>query len=133
MPSYYQSTTQPLPDKTLFNTDAAVHIDNLTIEYRGNAFTLTPESPPFLIGRSRDCQLQICDDAVSRHHCKIIYHHHNYFLLDTSQNGIYYHNRLSPVVFLKHGSTVILGDTQLKLARRITPNDEEIISIKARY
>ncbi len=133
MQSYNIQDINQLPEKTLFNTDSAVHIESLSIEYQGKAYTLNNDSPPFLIGRSSDCQLQICDDVISRHHCKIIYHHHNFFLLDTSQNGLFYHYRLSPVLFLKHGSVMIMGDTKLKLARRITPNDDEVITIKAGY
>ena len=120
-------------EETLFNTQAMPHIETLTIVYHGKEFTLQPESSTFLMGRSSDCQLQVLDEAISRHHCKIIYHHHNYFLLDTSQNGLHYHNRLSPVLFLNHGSIMIMGDMRLKLARRITPNDDEIIEIKVGY
>ncbi len=129
----YNYSNQTQHQETWLNSQTTRPILTLTVTYHGKTFTLTPESSAFFMGRSSDCHIQIVDEAISRHHCKIIYHHHHYFLLDISQNGLHYHNNLSPVIYLNHACIMITGDIRLKLARRITPHDDEIIEIKAGY
>ena len=121
------------PQATLYNTQKLPNVDSLKIEYAGQVFHVQRSQKAFYIGRGSDCDILVNDELTSRHHCKILFHHNNFFLLDHSKNGSFYQSRLMGIQFLKHGSVLISSDLSLKLGQNINHNENDIIKISLRY
>ena len=64
------------------------------------------------LGRGNDCLVQFHperDEAVSKHHARILLEGHRYLLKDLSRNGTYVNGRLVKEVWLRQGDVVRLG------------------------
>src|SRR5205807_5173578 len=72
-------------------------------------FTLA--QPEFVIGRARDCHLQISSEFVSRHHCELIVNENAVRVRDLgSQNGTYVNDdAVTEERELKDGDKLIVG------------------------
>lgn len=59
----------------------------LTLKYKGRVFELTPQSPPFTLGREPNSSLMVDAEWVSRNHAMIEYKRGYFMLSDRSTNG----------------------------------------------
>ena len=74
----------------------------------GRSFNIDKEE--FMIGRVENCDLQVEDDLVSRHHCKILLTPDGAQIVDlASTNGTLVNGRRVDKVFLKEGDQLQVG------------------------
>ncbi len=70
------------------------------------------EGTDLVIGRSRDCDLTLLDDSISRHHCKIQLQGDRWIARDMgSQNGLYVNKREIRAEEIRPGDDLLLGPT----------------------
>ena len=73
--------------------------------------------PEIILGRDPACEFPLSDDAISLRHCKINYHHKQWWAEDlNSTNGTYLNNSLieTPIV-LASGDELKLGRTKITI------------------
>jgi pSer/pThr/pTyr-binding forkhead associated (FHA) protein len=71
-----------------------------------------------VIGRSKDCDVQLSDPNVSRRHAELRQEGTAYWIIDLdSTNGIEVNGRRAKRAKLDHGDTVTLGSTDLEFER----------------
>jgi hypothetical protein len=71
-----------------------------------------------VIGRSRDCDIQVSDPNVSRRHAELRQEGATYWIVDLdSTNGIEVNGRRLKRAKLENGDTVTLGSTEIMFAR----------------
>ena len=82
-------------------------------EYLGRRFEIDWE--PIIIGRSRDCHIQLTDESVSRNHCRIFRNEENILLKDLgSTNGTFVNSRTTPEAVLQDGDRITIGRSIFK-------------------
>ena len=71
---------------------------------------------PFVVGRSRQADLVVCDETVSRRHAQIVRTSDGLVLTDlTSTNGTWLEGRRIQRVEVVPGDVVLLGDIPLRM------------------
>lgn len=74
------------------------------------------DRPRLIVGREQDCQITLCDAAVSRHHCVFLKDEYAVRLRDlgsrngTSLNG----RRVQSEQILQSGDVVVVGQTKIR-------------------
>jgi hypothetical protein len=77
-------------------------------------FMFTITKPEIIIGRSKECDLVLNYQTVSKKHCRIIFVTNGYVLEDLrSSNGTTVNNRSIQKIGLKHGDVIRLGEVVL--------------------
>ena len=76
-----------------------------------------PLSPTTIIGRGRDCDIQLLDPKASRQHAQITLQGHHCQISDlNSRNGTYVNKQpISQPTPLYDGDLVRIGDTQFQI------------------
>jgi predicted component of type VI protein secretion system len=68
-----------------------------------------------LLGRGRECQIQLQDPRVSRQHALIRFENDRYLILDQgSANGVMVNGERVSQAELEHEDVIVLGDTSLR-------------------
>lgn len=81
-------------------------------EFLGRSYTISHDE--FMMGRISSCDLQIEEDLVSRHHCKIITKEGQSELVDlASTNGTLLNGRRVDRAFLKEGDQIQVGASSI--------------------
>lgn len=101
----------------------------ITLTVKKAPFEIQPHQKSVVIGpqggsigrQSEGNILVVPDPAVSRHHCQILFENGNYYVKDTSSNGVYINQALVPlgngnVAPIKFGDVIQIGETELQLA-----------------
>ncbi len=104
---------EPEPDAVLPSGPApslppAVHLGGVRHELAG----------PFVIGRSRDCDLVLEDQNVSRRHAEITPENGTYVVADLgSTNGVELNGKRVTRAVLADGDTIVVGKTEITFER----------------
>ncbi len=76
------------------------------------------EKPRTVIGRSRECDIQLSDTNASRRHAEIRHEGVKYWLVDLdSTNGIESHGKRVQRLELEDGTRFTIGSTELVFSR----------------
>src|SRR5712691_2215458 len=74
----------------------------------------------FVLGRSKDCDIQLADPNVSRRHAELRQEGSAYWLIDLdSTNGSMVNGRRTARAKLESGDTITIGSTELLFERRL--------------
>ena len=103
----------------IFSTDFPTVIGNppktLHIVHQTTNKEMTLDSPAFLLGRNRECDLVVQTPTASRIHARIEPRRGKFVLLDTSTNGTYARTNDERELYLRREELVIQGDTTISL------------------
>ncbi len=73
-----------------------------------------------VIGRSKDCDIQVVDPNISRRHAEVRQEGAAYWAVDLdSTNGMLVNGRRLKRAKLEHGDTILLGSTELTFGREL--------------
>ena len=101
----------PLPDVAFAQEIATLSMDGVQHEI---------DKRRFLIGRSKDCDIQLSDPNVSRRHAELRQEDSTYWLIDLdSTNGSVVNGRRAARAKLENGDTITIGSTDLLFERRL--------------
>jgi pSer/pThr/pTyr-binding forkhead associated (FHA) protein len=88
----------------------------VTLSWNGDS--LQVKQPRIVIGRSRDCDVQLADSNVSRRHAELRQEGASYWIVDLgSTNGIEVNGKRVKRAKLRSGDTITLGSTDVTFAR----------------
>jgi FhaA, N-terminal domain/FHA domain len=111
----YRPTTPLAPDGP--PGDGAVVQEVVTLTMDGVRHPVDKRS--FLIGRSKDCDVQLADPNVSRRHAEVRQDGAGYWLVDLdSTNGSQVNGRRATRAKLDHGDVITIGSSELVFERR---------------
>lgn len=83
-----------------------------------------------VIGRGRNCGLQLSDPGVSRIHCRLIADADAVRLEDTnSRFGTLVNRRPVTLKILQSGDTIAIGDTELQFHAELLPQRHDSMSV----
>jgi hypothetical protein len=111
---YKPQTAQPT--QAVSAEELGVEPELVTLSWNGDS--LQVKQPRIVIGRSRDCDVQLADANVSRRHAELRQEGASYWIVDLgSTNGIEVNGKRVKRAKLRSGDTVTLGSTEVTFSR----------------
>jgi len=112
----YKPGKVPEPTQAVSAAELGVERDVATLEFEGERREVSKRR--VVIGRSRDCDIQLSDPNVSRRHAELRQEGGAYWVVDLgSTNGLEVNGRRSRRVKLDDGDTVTVGSTDIVFHR----------------
>jgi pSer/pThr/pTyr-binding forkhead associated (FHA) protein len=106
-------------------TRSEFHAKLTVVEGRPAGRVVALADAPILIGRSNDCDLQLHDPTVSRHHCVIWRAGARCWVRDlASTNRTSVNGAVLPVMELFDGDTIAIGHSLVAVALRPSADDD---------
>jgi hypothetical protein len=106
------------PTEAVSAEELGVGREIVTLELQGQTFPV--EQRRVVLGRSRECDVQVNDPNVSRRHAELRQEGATYWLVDLdSTNGIELGGKRQKRVKLENGTRVKLGSTELTFRREV--------------
>ena len=113
----YAAAAQP-PGSTPEEVEPAAPEERLHLTFGGKRHTIV--EPRAVLGRSKDCDIQVPDPNVSRRHAEIRREGSTYTLVDLdSTNGIEVGGRRVKQLTLEDGTRFTLGSTEIAFSREL--------------
>jgi pSer/pThr/pTyr-binding forkhead associated (FHA) protein len=107
----------PQPTEAASPVELGVEREEFTLTMNGRTRVLT--EPRLVMGRSKECDLQVPDANVSRRHAELRHEGSSWWVVDLdSTNGTDVNGKRVPRAKLASGDTITLGETELVFARR---------------
>jgi hypothetical protein len=112
----YKPKVVPEPTQAASAEELGVEQELVTLSWDGNSHEV--KGRRVVIGRSRDCDIQLADANVSRRHAELRQEGASFWVVDLgSTNGIEVNGKRVKRAKLRSGDTVTLGSTELTFAR----------------
>ncbi|MDQ3065615.1 MAG: FHA domain-containing protein [Actinomycetota bacterium] len=109
--------TAPQPTEAASPVDLGVEAETFAVTMNGRTHALS--SAKLVLGRSKDCDLQVEDANVSRRHAELRREGSSWWVVDLdSTNGTDLNGKRVQRSKLSDGDTITLGDTELVFAKR---------------
>ncbi len=106
----------PVPTEAVSPVDLGMEREVVTLSFDGTRREVT--QPRIVIGRSRDCDIQLADANVSRRHAEVRQEGASYWVVDLgSTNGMEVNGKRVKRAKLQSGDTITLGSTEITLDR----------------
>ncbi|HEY5660333.1 MAG TPA: DUF3662 and FHA domain-containing protein [Gaiellaceae bacterium] len=112
----YKPKTVPEPTQAVSAAELGVEPELVTLSWNGSSHEVKQRR--VVIGRSRDCDIQLADANVSRRHAELRQEGASYWIVDLgSTNGLEVNGKRVKRAKLRSGDTITLGSTELRFAR----------------
>jgi hypothetical protein len=106
----------PVATQAVSAAELGVEPETVTLSYDGTRHEITQRR--VVIGRSRDCDLQLPDANVSRRHAELRQEGASYWIVDLgSTNGLEVNGKRVKRAKLRDGVTITLGSTEITFDR----------------
>jgi hypothetical protein len=107
---------QPQPTQAVTPEELGVEPEVVTLSWNGTRHEVTQRR--VVIGRSRDCDIQLADSNVSRRHAELRQEGASYWIVDLgSTNGMEVNGKRVKRAKLRSGDTITLGSTEVTFTR----------------
>jgi hypothetical protein len=107
----------PVPTEAVSAAELGMEPELVTLSFDGNRHEVNQGR--VVIGRSRDCDIQLTDANVSRRHAELRQEGASYWIVDLgSTNGIEVNGKRMRRAKLEAGDTVTLGSTEITFDRQ---------------
>jgi pSer/pThr/pTyr-binding forkhead associated (FHA) protein len=107
----YKPATDAVPRDEL-----GMERENVSLSWDGRSRSV--DKPRLLLGRSRECEIQLADPNVSRRHAELRQEGATYWIVDLdSTNGIEVNGKRVKRAKLADGDTITLGSTDIRFSR----------------
>jgi Protein of unknown function (DUF3662)/Inner membrane component of T3SS, cytoplasmic domain len=112
----YKPKTVSEPTQPVSAEELGVEQELVTLSWNGTSHEV--KQGRIVIGRSRDCDIQLADANVSRRHAELRQEGASYWIVDLgSTNGVEVNGKRVKRAKLRSGDTITVGSTELKFAR----------------
>ena len=106
----------PAPTETVAPAELGMTPEVVRLTFNGTSREL--EQPKIVIGRSRDCDIQLADANVSRRHAELRQEGASYWVVDLgSTNGTEVNGKRVKRAKLQDGDKIVLGSTEITFDR----------------
>jgi len=110
----------PQPTEAVSPEELGVESELVTLSWNGTRHEV--KQPRIVIGRSRDCDIQLADANVSRRHAELRQEGAAYWIVDLgSTNGMEVNGKRVKRAKLQSGDTITLGSTEVTFTRESEP------------
>src|SRR5213080_2189079 len=104
------------PTQAVSPEELGVEAELVTLSWDGSSHEV--KGRRVVIGRSRDCDIQLADSNVSRRHAELRQEGTSYWIVDLgSTNGVSVNGRRVKRAKLRSGDTITLGSTEVTFSR----------------
>ena len=104
------------PTQAVTPAELGVEQELVTLSWNGDRHEV--KGPRVVIGRSRDCDVQLADANVSRRHAELRQEGASYWIVDLgSTNGLEVNGKRVKRAKLRSGDTITMGSTELTFSR----------------
>jgi hypothetical protein len=112
----YKPKTTAEPTQAVSPEELGVEQELVTLTWNSDSFEVKQRR--VVIGRSRDCDIQLADANVSRRHGELRQEGASYWIVDLgSTNGLEVNGKRVKRAKLRSGDTITMGSTELTFAR----------------
>jgi hypothetical protein len=112
----YKPRTVPEATQAVSAEELGVEPELVTLSWNGSSHEVKQRR--VVIGRSRDCDIQLADANVSRRHAELRQEGASFWIVDLgSTNGLEVNGKRVKRAKLHTGDTITLGSTELRFAR----------------
>ena len=112
----YKPKTASEPTQAVSAEELGVEQELVTLAWNGSSHEVKQRR--VVIGRSRDCDIQLADANASRRHAELRQEGASYWIVDLgSTNGLEVNGKRVKRAKLQSGDTITIGSTELKFAR----------------
>jgi hypothetical protein len=112
----YKPKATAEPTQAASPAELGVEQELVTLSWNGDNFEV--KQPRVVIGRSRDCDIQLADANVSRRHGELRQEGASYWIVDLgSTNGLEVNGKRVKRAKLRSGDTITMGSTEITFAR----------------
>jgi hypothetical protein len=112
---YKPKAAQP-PTQAVSAEELGVEAELVTLSFDGTRYEVKQRR--VVIGRSRDCDIQLSDTNVSRRHAELRQEGATYWIVDLgSTNGVEVNGRRVKRAKLSDGDTITVGSTEVTFGR----------------
>ena len=112
----YKPKAIPEPTQAVSAEELGAEPELVTLSWDGSSHEVKQRR--VVIGRSRDCDIQLADANVSRRHAELRQEGASYWIVDLgSTNGLEVNGKRVKRAKLRSGDTITLGSTELTFAR----------------
>jgi FhaA, N-terminal domain/FHA domain len=109
----------PVPTQAVSAEELGVEPELVTLRFDGTSYEVKQRR--VVIGRSRDCDVQLSDTNVSRRHAELRQEGASYWIIDLgSTNGLEVNGKRVKRAKLADGDTITLGSTDVSFSREVT-------------
>jgi FhaA, N-terminal domain/FHA domain len=106
----------PVPTQAVTPSELGMEREVVTLSFDGTRREI--KQPRIVIGRSRDCDIQLADANVSRRHVEVRQEGASYWVVDLgSTNGMEVNGKRVKRAKLQPGDTITLGSTEITFDR----------------
>jgi len=106
----------PVPTQAVSAQELGLDAELVTLSFDGTRFEVKQRR--VVIGRSRDCDIQLADTNVSRRHAELRQEGASYWIVDLgSTNGIEVNGKRVKRAKLSDGDTITLGSTEVAFSQ----------------
>ena len=106
----------PVPTQAVSAAELGMDQELVTLSFDGTRHEVNKQS--IVLGRSRECDIQLADANVSRRHAELRQEGASYWIVDLgSTNGLEVNGKRVKRAKLRSGDTITLGSTELTFAR----------------
>ncbi|MFY9580471.1 MAG: DUF3662 and FHA domain-containing protein [Gaiellaceae bacterium] len=102
----------PVPTQAVSPADLGMEQELVTLSFDGARHEV--KAPRIVLGRSRDCDIQLTDANVSRRHAELRQEGASYWIVDLgSTNGVEVNGKRVKRAKLRTGDTITMGSTEI--------------------
>jgi hypothetical protein len=113
---YKPKVAVPEPTQAVSAEELGVEQELVTLSWNGSSHEVKERR--VVIGRSRDCDIQLADANVSRRHAELRQEGASYWIVDLgSTNGLEVNGKRVKRAKLRSGDTITLGSTEVTFSR----------------
>jgi pSer/pThr/pTyr-binding forkhead associated (FHA) protein len=106
----------PVPTQAVSAQELGLDAELVTLSFDGTRFEVKQRR--VVIGRSRDCDIQLSDTNVSRRHAELRQEGASYWIVDLgSTNGLEVNGKRVKRAKLNDGDTITVGSTEVRFSQ----------------
>ena len=102
-------------------------VQTLKITHGNSSFTIPSSETSFILGRGKDCDMNVQGDLISRHHTRLEYRRGKFIITDQSTNGTFLKTKEGQEVFLRREEFTLFGSGHISLGRKVDMRDYNLI------
>jgi hypothetical protein len=108
--------------RSLFNRE-----HRLYLTYHNIIKDVGTRTQGFILGRAKDCDLEVNSDLASRHHAQLVYRKGKFVLIDQSTNGTFVKTQGGKEVYVQSEAVPLSGSGFISLGKAVSVDNEHLI------
>ncbi len=108
--------------RSLFNRE-----HRLYLTYHNTIKDVGTRTQGFILGRAKDCDLEVNSELASRHHAQLVFRKGKFVLIDQSTNGTFVKTQGGREVYVQSEAVPLSGSGFISLGKAVSVDNEHLI------